>query len=71
MEHLAVTAAGYMPSKGSESSNRWCSAIVPSYVLNFEVTGVTVCVCSQIPSDGRACPPLLSVFSALVYPHCP
>ena len=41
-EHLAVAAAGWVCSQGSESNNGWCFVAVPSFILPTpEVTGVT------------------------------
>ena len=70
LEHLAVAAAGWVCSQGSESNNGWCLVAVSSFLLTSEVTGATDGACSHTPRSGRSCLPLVSEMTAAVCPCC-
>ena len=59
-ECSAVATAGQVCSKGSKSTNRWCSITMSISVVPSEVVGAASDFCSGIPSGGGPCPPLES-----------
>ena len=65
---LAVAAAGWMCSQGSESNNRWCSITASSSVVPPEVAGAASGSCSGIPSGGGQYPPLESEITVVACP---
>ena len=70
LERLAVAAAEWVCSQGSESKNGWCSVVIPSFLSTSEVTGASGGACSQTPSGGRPHCPLVSEVTPVVCPHC-
>ena len=70
-EHLAVAAAGWVCSQGSESNNRWCSVTMSFSVVPSEVVGAASDFCSGIPSGGGPRPPLESGITVAVCPPLP
>ena len=71
-EGLAVAAAGWVCSQGSESNSIWCLVAMPSFFSFLEtpeVTRVADEAHSQAPSGGKPCLPLASEMTAAVCPY--
>ena len=66
LEHLEVSAAGWVHSHVSDYGARWCSVAVPSSLPSSEVPGAAGGACSQTCSVGRPHPPLVSEMTAVV-----
>ena len=67
-EHMAMAAAGRVFSQRSESISGLCLVAVP-FLLTSEVTGAADGACSQTPSSGGPCPPLVSEMTVVVCSH--
>ena len=68
LERLAVAAAGWVGSQGSES-NRWCSVTMSFSAVSSEVVGAASGSCSETSSGSGPHPPLESEITVVVCHH--